>query len=170
VVKSVIAPEENPPPPTPPNTKMLGGPAPLSYSKAVKPPPPNTGPGQKKLASSVVVAGGAAVIVVPPDAGAKSGPPPLSAEKKAQIDDLEPQIDQLESRAASVNGSLEAMQETMKKGGLTMRGDIVSRQLSMKINLQKTKEAFALQDVDRATRYSRLTSSDLAQLETFLGR
>jgi serine/threonine-protein kinase len=98
------------------------------------------------------------------------GPPPLTPDKKAKLDELEPQIDQLGSRAVAVNNSLNNMQRTMQKDGMALRGDIVARQASMNNNLSKTRQAFGQQDVDRAGRYAGLTDSDLTQLETFLGR
>jgi hypothetical protein len=53
---------------------------------------------------------------------------------------------------------------------LALRGDIVSRQMSMNTNLGKAKQAFAQQDPDRTSRYAALTETDVKQLETFLGR
>jgi hypothetical protein len=112
----------------------------------------------------------AAVAPAPAPATAPVGPPQISSEKKAKLDELEPQIDQLSSRAVAVNNSLNNMQRTMQKDGMALRGDIVARQASMNNNLSKTRQAFGQQDVDRAGRYATLTESDLTQLETFLGR
>ena len=86
------------------------------------------------------------------------------------MDQLEHEIDQLTSRAAAVNNSLDTMQAQQQKMGVGMRGDIVSRQASMKLNLSKAQEAFNHGDAGRAQRYADLTQSDLGALEKFLGR
>jgi hypothetical protein len=115
-----------------------------------------------------IVANGTAVVVLP---GAQAPEQPkLTAEQKSKLDELEPQIDQLNSRASAVNNSLNTMQRSMQKDGLSLRGDIASRQVSMNTNLGKAKQAFAAQDPDRASRYAALTEADVKALETFLGR
>ena len=88
-------------------------------------------------------------------------PPKLTAEQKSKLDELEPQIDQLNNWASAVNNSLNTMQRSMQKVGLALRGDIVSRQMSMNTNLGKAKQAFAQQDLDRASRYATLTEADV---------
>jgi eukaryotic-like serine/threonine-protein kinase len=115
-----------------------------------------------------IVANGTAVVVL--NGAQTPEQPKLTAEQKSKLDDLEPQIDQLNNRSAAVNNSLNTMQRSMQKDGLALRGDIVSRQMSMNTNLGKAKQAFAQQDPDRASRYAALTETDVKQLETFLGR
>jgi len=115
-----------------------------------------------------IVATGTAVVVLP---GAQTPEQPkLTPEQKSKLDELEPEIDQLNSRATAVNNSLNTMQRSMQKDGLSLRGDIASRQVSMNTNLGKAKQAFAAQDPDRASRYAALTETDVKALETFLGR
>jgi hypothetical protein len=96
--------------------------------------------------------------------------PTLSAEQKDKLDELEPQIDALSARAASVNNSLNTMQRSMQRDGLSLRGDMAAKQFSMNNNLGKAKQALAAQDPDRASRFAALTEPDLKALETFLGR
>jgi hypothetical protein len=100
-------------------------------------------------------------------------PPPAPAPdvpNAAAMDELEHQIDQLTARAAAVNNSLDTMQHQQQASGYGMRGDIVSRQASMKLNLSKAQDAFEHHDAARAERYAALTQSDLQVLEHFLGR
>ena len=62
------------------------------------------------------------------------------------------------------------MQEQQHQQGVGMRGDIVTRQASMKNNLAKAQDALQHGDVTRGQRYADLTQGDLNALEHFLGR
>ena len=121
-----------------------------------------------KLQGSAAV--NVSVAAAGPAPTAPAAPPAISAETKAKLDELEPRVDQLDARAASVNNSLNTMQKSMQRDGLSMRGDIASKQVSMNLNLGKTKQAFAQHDPDRTGRFAGLTEADLSQLEAFLGR
>ncbi|MGB8889180.1 MAG: serine/threonine-protein kinase [Candidatus Korobacteraceae bacterium] len=107
-----------------------------------------------------------------PNPGAPPAPaaPQPDVPNSAQMDELEHQIDQLTARAAAVNNSLDTMQRQQQASGYGMRGDIVAKQASMKMNLSKAQEAFDHHDAARAERYAALTQSDLSTLEHFLGR
>ena len=105
-----------------------------------------------------------------PNAAPTPAAPPPDVPNSAQMDELEHQIDQLTARAASVNNSLDTMQRQQQASGYGMRGDIVARQESMKLNLSKAQEAFEHHDAARAQRYAALAQSDLQTLEHFLGR
>ncbi len=96
--------------------------------------------------------------------------PAVTPEQQAKLDELEPQIDQLASRAGAVNSSLNTMKASMQRDGLSLRGDIAAKQISMNLNLSKAKEAFSEREPDRASRFAALTEPDLKALETFLGR
>jgi len=149
-------------PPTP------AAPAPRSVAKVPSTAPKTQVPAAAPPQRPGIVANGTAVVVL--NGAQTPEQPKLTAEQKSKLDDLEPQIDQLNNRAAAVNNSLNTMQRSMQKDGLALRGDIVSRQMSMNTNLGKAKQAFAQQDPDRASRYAALTETDVKQLETFLGR
>jgi serine/threonine-protein kinase len=100
-------------------------------------------------------------------------PPPAPAPdvpNAAALDEIEHQVDQLTARAAAVNNSLDTMQRQQQASGYGMRGDIVAKQASMKLNLSKAQDAVEHHDVSRAERYAALTQSDLSTLEHFLGR
>jgi serine/threonine-protein kinase len=86
---------------------------------------------------------------------------------QAEVDALEHEIDQLSARAAAVNNSLDNFQ---RSSGFGLRGDMVSKQASMKLNLAKAEDAVSRGDLERAKRYQGLAESDVEALEKFLGR
>ena len=102
-----------------------------------------------------------------PAAGKAAAP---SAPDTAELDAIEHEIDQLSSRAAAVNSSLETLQRQQQAEGYGLRGDIASKWGSMKINLSKAQNAIGQNDAARAKRYADLTSADVEALERFLGR
>ena len=93
-----------------------------------------------------------------------------SAADKAQLDELETQVDKLSNRAAAVNSSLDRMQQQQAASGYGLRGDMVAHQASMKNNLAKAQDAVQRGDVERAKKFSKLAESDVEALEQFLGR
>jgi ABC-type phosphate transport system auxiliary subunit len=88
----------------------------------------------------------------------------------AALDKLETEIDQLTARAEAVNNSLDHLQQQQARQGLGLRGDMASRQSSMKLNLSKAQEAVNARDLGRAQRYRDATEADIEALERFLGR
>lgn len=101
----------------------------------------------------------------PPADNAQAQP----AANSAQLDEIEHQIDQLHTRAGSVNSSLERMQREQGASGYGLRSDIVTRWTSMKLNLSKAQNAIEHNDAARAKRYADAADSDMGALETFLG-
>jgi hypothetical protein len=160
---AAVAPEKVVTAPPAPTT-----PAPHAVAKVPPTAPKTQAPVAAPPQRPGIVANGTAVVVL--NGAQTPEQPKLTAEQKSKLDELEPQIDQLNNRASAVNNSLNTMQRSMQKDGLALRGDIVSRQMSMNTNLGKAKQAFAQQDPDRASRYAALTETDVKQLETFLGR
>ncbi len=92
------------------------------------------------------------------------------ASKADQLDELERQVDQLSSRAAAADSGLDRLQQQQAASGYGLRGDIASRQASMKNNLAKAQAALEHGDVERAKRFQALAESDLEAIEHFLGR
>ena len=92
------------------------------------------------------------------------------AADTVQLDALEHEIDQLTGRVAAVNSSLEAMQRQQQAEGYGLRGDMASKQASMKVNLAKAQDAIEHNDAARAKRYINMTTADVEALEKFLGR
>lgn len=157
----------------PPRNSTAPRPAPAAPAAAAGlrgQPPRNVAAAHAPPAPTVGAAANVSVAAAAPAPTAPAAPAPLSADAKAKLDELEPRVDQLEARAASVNNSLNTMQKSMQHDGLSLRVDIASKQASMNINLGKTKQAFAQHDPDRTGRFAALTEADLSQLEAFLGR
>ncbi|MGO9127140.1 MAG: serine/threonine-protein kinase [Terriglobales bacterium] len=91
-------------------------------------------------------------------------PPPID------LDAIEHDIDQLTTRAGSVNSGLDGLRAQQARDGYGLRGDIAQRQESMKLNVAKAQEAITHGDGPRAKRYSDLATADIEALEKFLGR
>jgi serine/threonine-protein kinase len=99
--------------------------------------------------------------------GSESSQPAVDS---AKLDAVEHEIDQLSSRVEGVNSSLDNLKAQQQAQGLGLRGDIASRQASMKLNLAKAQEAIEHNDAVRAKRYADMTDVDVEALEKFLGR
>jgi serine/threonine-protein kinase len=89
---------------------------------------------------------------------------------QAELDALEHEIDGLAGRAAAVNSSLETLQRQQAAAGYGLRGDIVSKQATMKLNLSKAQDAIGRNDAIRAKKYADMAATDVEALERFLGR
>ncbi len=92
------------------------------------------------------------------------------AEQKKQLDNMEREADQLESRAAAADSGLETLAQQMGQSGLGLRGNMVVARARMHNDLAKAKQAIAAADTDRARRYLDQASYDIQKLEAFLGR
>lgn len=126
-------------------------------------------PGAKVSVSpngGVQVSGGGASVSVP----AQDAPPNMSGMSQQEVDELEHRIDQLGSRAAAINSSLDHMQKQQAASGYGMRGDIVAAQASMKTNLQKAQTSMEHNDPVKAKKYADAAAANAETLEQFLGR
>ncbi len=160
--------------PTPPNNGSRDG------SHGITPPPPKPtppiSPPQHHVAAAarpvaqVGLTAKQTVTTPPPGEAKMDTPAPPDPAVKQRLDNAEIQIDNLESRATAVNNSLNNMQRSMAKDGMSLRGDMVATQSSMNTSLAKAKHAFADHDADRAERFAALTEPDVKTLESFLGR
>jgi serine/threonine-protein kinase len=83
---------------------------------------------------------------------------------------LDQQIDQLVIRAASVNDSLDRLQEGQARQGFGLRSDMAARQRSMNLNVSRAEEAIGQRDASKASAYLSRALADLEALEKFLGR
>jgi serine/threonine protein kinase len=92
------------------------------------------------------------------------------ANNAAQLEELEQTVDQLSSRAAAVDGSLDNLRRQQAAQGYGLRGDISSTQEMMKIHLSRAQQALQNQDVKNAQKYSDMAASEVEKLEQFLGR
>ncbi len=161
---------------------------PADHSSAATPPPVPAVPVQpavnataKLPPTSVAVKAKVAVAVATPAPAPPrpqyqspqtppAAPAGISPELQKQLDALELRIDSDTSQADAINNSLNNMQSQMQKTGLSLRGDVVSQQSSMNLNLSKAQKAFEAHDADRADRFAGLAEADIAQLKKFLGR
>ena len=90
--------------------------------------------------------------------------------KKRLLAELEHQLDQLSSRAAAVNASLDRLQQQQAASGYGLRGDIVAKQATMQTNLSHAERAVARGDAAKGRKYTDLAAADVEALEHFLGR
>ncbi len=104
-----------------------------------------------------------------PDSGAAAAAAAAKAQA-AELDQIEHDIDQLATRAASVNASLQTLQRQQAASGFGLRGDMVAHQSAMNLNLSKAQEAIAHNDAERAKRFAEKVTPELEALEKFLGR
>ncbi len=111
----------------------------------------------------------AQVPVAPPVKKVASAPP-VPAGPPPGLDEVEHEIDQLTTRAASVNNTINNMQRQQAAAGYGLRGDIVEAQASLNISLAKAQDALRHEDVGRAKRYAAQASGNLETLERFVGR
>jgi len=91
-------------------------------------------------------------------------------EHKKLLDALETEVDHLDGRAASVESSLDALEQQMHQGGVGLRGDMVSARSNMRIDIAKAKQAMDSGDTERARHYLDLAHHEVEKLEAFLGR
>jgi len=97
-------------------------------------------------------------------------PPKPPAEDPHLLEEAERQVDNVTSRAAAVNGSLDTLRQQQSAQGLGLRGDIASTQESMKIHLSRAQAALDNHDAKKAKKYSDQAEAELEKLEKFLGR
>jgi predicted Ser/Thr protein kinase len=105
-----------------------------------------------------------------PGGGTADQPPPQPTVDMKLLQDLETENDHLESRAAAVESSLDALEQQMHQSGLGLRGDMVSARASMRTDMVKAKQALDGSDTDRARHYLDQANAEISKLERFLGR
>ncbi len=91
-------------------------------------------------------------------------------ERKQQLDAMETEIDQLDSRAASADSSIDTLEQQLHQSGLGLRGDVVASRSNMRTDITKAKHAMEASDTERARRYIDMAHHELEHLEAFLGR
>ncbi len=100
-----------------------------------------------------------------PRGGTADQPPPAPTVNPKVMQELETENDQLDSRAAAVESSLDTLERQMQQSGLGLRGDMVEARNSMRVDLQKAKQAIASTDPERARHYLDLANKDVEKLE-----
>jgi serine/threonine-protein kinase len=122
-------------------------------------PPPPPAPGRHSQPASMT----------PPPPPPGPSPEEIAAQKKL-MDDMENEMDHLDSRAAAVESSLGALEQQQRQSGYGLRGDMVTARASMQTDLAKAKDALQSTDTDRARKYLDMASHEIEKLEAFVGR
>ena len=110
-----------------------------------------------------------AMMNAPPPPPPGPSPEEIAAQKKL-LDEMENESDHLDSRAAAVESSLEALEQQQHQSGFGLRGDIVASRANMRNDMAKAKEALQGLDTDRARKYLDMANHEVEKLEAFLGR
>lgn len=116
------------------------------------------------LADSSTTVPSAAVPEV--DQGAKGSDATQTAEP---IEELEQDVDQTSSRATVVSDSLGNIRRQLSAQGLNLRGDIAVAEETMKVNLDKARQALQNGDTKNARRYLNIAQAQTEKIEKFLG-
>jgi serine/threonine-protein kinase len=153
-------------------------PAPSASTPFPQPPPPGAvGPNavtqpiappalakHEASTSPKLTPGGAA-----PDSQAQDEAAAALAQKKL-LDDLEKETDQLDSRAAAAEASVETLEQQMHASGYGLRGDIVSALANLRNDLAKARRALDSGDTERVRHFLAMAHSEVEKLEAFLSR
>ncbi len=110
----------------------------------------------------------APVAEAPKQSPAAPAPPPGPDPK--ELEALRDEGDQLSSRAAAVNASIENLQRQQAAQGYGLRGDIVASRQRMESDMARAQSAIQAKDVDSAHKYLDLAGAEAEKLEQFLGR
>jgi hypothetical protein len=107
----------------------------------------------------------------PPEVAPPAGPSPeeIAAQKKL-FDELESETDHLDSRAAAVESSVDALEQQMHSSGLGLRGDMVAARSNLRNDLAKAKQALEGGETDRTRKYLDQATREVEKLESFVGR
>lgn len=166
------------------NTQMISG---SSTPGAVPDAPEPSGAGAKKESpqlsqrgpvalaaekNTLSTSGGQGRNLVTDDADQNRAIPGGQAQtdNNQELEELEKQLDQLASRAASVHESLETLRRQQAAQGLGLRGDIASSQERMHTYLDKAQAAVNRADARGSRKYVELAQQEVEKLEKFLGR
>jgi serine/threonine protein kinase len=87
----------------------------------------------------------------------------------AQLAELDHEMDQISSRQAAANASLDSLQRAQSSQGLQLRGDIVAAQQRMQAYAAKAQSALQAQDIENTKKYLELVEAELGKIEKFLG-
>ncbi len=87
----------------------------------------------------------------------------------AQLAELDHEMDQISSREAAADASLDSFQRAQSAQGLQLRGDIVAAQQRMQSYAAKAQSALQAQDIENTKKYLDLMETELGKIEKFLG-
>ena len=87
----------------------------------------------------------------------------------ARLAELDHEMDQISSREAAANASLDSFHGAQSAQGLQLRGDIVAAQQRMQAYAARAHSALQAQDVENTRKYLDLMETELGKIEKFLG-
>ena len=88
-------------------------------------------------------------------------------EQKKLLDAMETEVDQLDSRAASAESSIDTLEQQLHRDGLGLRGDVVASRSNMRTDIAKAKQAMEASDTERARRYIDMAHHESSTLRLF---
>ena len=160
--------QSNLPPASSPEQSQPAAPqAPLATPDEAK---PATQPPRAAGARKAKITGESPSSATGPSAEESQAQQQAALEQKRQLDAMETEADQLDSRAESVESSLDALEQQMHRDGMGLRGDMVAARANMRTDLTKAKQAMDSNDTERARHYLDLAHHEVEKLEAFLGR
>ena len=99
----------------------------------------------------------------------QSNTPDMTAAA-AELEQVQHEADQLNSRALAVSQSLAGLRGAQSAQGLGLRGDMVAAEQRMQANISAAQSAMDKQDAAKARKYLDMAAVDVEKLEKFLGR
>jgi serine/threonine-protein kinase len=94
----------------------------------------------------------------------------VTAPADADLEEVEHQADQLNSRASAVAQSIEGLRRQQSAQGYGLRGDIVATEERMKTDLSKAQSALEQKNAATAKKFLDMAEVEVEKLEQFLGR
>jgi serine/threonine-protein kinase len=152
-----------------PVAEMQPPPQPAEEAKAGEPAPQAT-PAPERKALYVPTPGKPAPQTAELAEKQKPAEKPAEPDNSALLDELEDQLDKMSGRAAAVDTGLQTLQRQQRGAGYDLRGDISAKWESMRLNLDKAKQALRGGDPVRGKKYADQAETALGHLEKFLGR
>jgi uncharacterized caspase-like protein len=115
-------------------------------------------------------AAGAAPAPPPPPQAVRQESPQSTIPRAADSNELDENYAKLAARAIAVRASLEQLQQSQARMGLSMRGDIAASWKLMESYMDQTDAALKRNDSRAASRSFDLAEREVTKLEKFLGR
>jgi len=171
-IEQAVTPPE--PPPTPPSSAAASGDTTTAQNQTLSPASPAEAephaPQQLTATTRKPKVQAAIPDTAPgPSAAEIEAQQQAALEQKKLLDAMETEVDQLDGRAASVESSLNALEQQMHQGGVGLRGDMVAARSNMRTDIAKAKQAMDSADTERARHYLDLAHREVEKLEAFLG-
>jgi len=96
--------------------------------------------------------------------------PQVTSSSAAELEEVEHEADQLNSRASAASQSIETLRRQQSAQGYGLRGDVVSSEQRMQTDLSKAQSALRQRNAAKAKEYLGMAAVEVERLEKFLGR